>query len=91
MRESGEFFILGKSEVDLYHGVADFMKVYPGDVSRNYPDGLINIVIYPKPSLLKLAARVEVDEAVIDMTEVEPLVIRDVIVRAKKKYRIWNR
>ena len=34
--EEGEYFIQGKTEVELYHGEATFHKIYPRDVSRQY-------------------------------------------------------
>ena len=34
--EGGEYFIQGKTEVELYHGQASFFKIYPRDVSRQF-------------------------------------------------------
>ncbi len=54
--------------MDLYHGAGEFLKVYPGDVSRNFPGGTINLVIYPKPSLLKFTGEATIYEEIIDMS-----------------------
>lgn len=43
----------GKTEVELYKGEASFAKLYARDVSRVYPEGKINLVIYSKPSTLR--------------------------------------
>lgn len=51
--ENGDSFIQGKTEADLYHGEAGFVKIYPRDVSRSFPNGKIHLIVYPKPSLLK--------------------------------------
>lgn len=42
----------GKTEVELYKGEAWFEKIYARDVSRAYPDGKVNLVIYAKPSAI---------------------------------------
>lgn len=42
----------GKTEVELYKGEASFEKIYARDVSRAYPDGKVNLVIYAKPSAI---------------------------------------
>jgi len=46
----------GKTEVELYHGEGSFLKVYPREVSRGYPEGKINFVIYAKPSVLQFTS-----------------------------------
>ena len=50
--KNGENFIKGKTEVELFKGEASFEKLYARDVSRIYPDGKINLVVYAKPSAL---------------------------------------
>lgn len=50
--EDGESFIKGKVEVDLYRGEAEFKKIYPSDISRGFPGGKVNLVIYPRSSVL---------------------------------------
>ena len=82
--EDGSFFIQGRVEVDLYHGEADFKKVYPVDVSRSFPGGVIGAVIYPKPSILKHCNTLKEPQFEVPYEEIEPLVVPDVLVRAKK-------
>jgi len=36
----------------MYHGEAEFNKIYTKDISRTFPNGRVNIVIYAKPSML---------------------------------------
>lgn len=48
----GEPFLKGKTEIELYKGEASFSKIYARDVSRIYPEGKVNLVIYTKPSTL---------------------------------------
>lgn len=43
----------GKTESELYHGEGSYTKIYSRDVSRFYPDGKLNVVVYPKESALK--------------------------------------
>lgn len=83
--EEGEYFMQGKTEVELYHGEASFQKLYPRDVSRQFQNGKIGVVIYPKPSLIKFATSASDVEQVINAEEVEPLLVKDVTIRAKKK------
>lgn len=42
----------GKTEVELYKGESSFVKLYARDVSRSYPGGKVNIIVYCKPSTL---------------------------------------
>jgi len=46
----------GKTEVEMYHGEGSFLKVYPREVSRAYAGGVLNFVVYAKPSLLKFSS-----------------------------------
>ena len=48
----GDPILKGKTEVELYHGEAEFNKIYTKDISRTFPNGTVNIVIYAKPSAL---------------------------------------
>ena len=34
--EEGRCFMQGKTEVEMYHGEASFLKIYPRDVSRQF-------------------------------------------------------
>ena len=74
----------GKTEVDLYHGEASFVRIHPRDVSRNLPNGKINILIYPKPSLIKFTSSASCLEQWINAEEIEPLLVKDIVIRAKK-------
>jgi hypothetical protein len=42
------------------------LKVYPRDVSRNYPEGKINFVVYSKPSMLKFSSNASLVEKIVD-------------------------
>lgn len=48
----GDPMLKGKTEVELYHGEAEFNKIYTKDISRTFPNGRLNIVVYTKPSIL---------------------------------------
>ncbi len=62
-----------------------FEKIYPRDVSRMFDGGKINIVVYPKPSLIQFSNSSSSMEERVKAEEIEPLVIRDISIRAKKK------
>ena len=74
----------GKTEVELYKGQASFVKLYARDVSRNYPNGKISLVIYAKPTTL-LYSSSNSYEIHAEPVEIEPLVIEDITIKAKKK------
>lgn len=75
----------GKTEVELYHGEGAFLKVYPRDVSRSYPEGKLNFVVYSKPSMLKFSSNASVVEKIVDSNLIEPMLIKDISIKAKKK------
>lgn len=75
----------GKSEVELYHGEGSFMKVYPREVSRSYPEGKVNFIIYCKSSMVKFSTSSSMVEEVVDSELIEPLLISDIQIKAKKK------
>jgi hypothetical protein len=54
-------------------------------VSRQYQNGRIAIVVYPKPSLIQFSTSASQLEERVRAEEIEPLLIRDVLIRAKKK------
>ena len=83
--EEGEYFMQGKTEVELYHGQASFLKIYPRDVSRQFENGKVDIIIYPKPSLIQFSTSADMLEQRVNADEIEPLLIKDVTIRAKKK------
>jgi hypothetical protein len=74
----------GKTEVEMYHGESSFLKVYPRDVSRSYLDGKVNFVIYSKPSMLKFSTNASSLESVVNSSLIEPLLIKNVVIKAKK-------
>ena len=75
----------GKTEAELYHGESNYSKIYPRDVSRSYEGGKVNFVVYPKPSMLYYSSNTSSLESKVNHEEIEPLVIRDLVIRAKKK------
>jgi hypothetical protein len=56
----------GKTEIEMYHGEASFLKIYPRDISRNYPSGKIHFVVYSKPSMLKFSSSSNIVEKMVD-------------------------
>ena len=54
------------------------------DVTRNFANKTMNIVIYPKPTVLRYSGESSIEEY-IDHSLIEPLVIHDVSVKAKKR------
>ncbi len=75
----------GKTESELYHGQASYTKIYSRDVSRFYPNGKLNIVVYPKESALTYCQGSNSLEEVVHFQEIEPLMIKDLTIKAKKK------
>ena len=68
----------------MYHGDGSFLKVYPRDVSRHYPEGKVHFVVYSKPSMIKFSSNSTSMERVVNSEEIEPLIISDLTIRAKK-------
>lgn len=60
----------------------------PKDVSRRFSAGVVNIIIYPKKSLVNFTGEVAKYEKIIDPELIEPLIIRDVVIKAKKKSKL---
>jgi hypothetical protein len=54
-------------------------------VSRQFENGKIDVVIYPKPSLIQFSTSASTVEQVVKADEVEPLLVKDITIRAKKK------
>jgi len=69
----------------MYHGEGSFLKIYPREVSRAYAGGKLNFVVYAKPSMLKFTNNSSAMESIIDSRLIEPLVIKDISIKAKKK------
>jgi hypothetical protein len=44
--------IKGKTSVEMYHGTAEFNKIYTQDISKTFLNGKVNILVYSKPSIL---------------------------------------
>ena len=80
----GEAFMKGKTEVELYKGEASFVKLYARDVSRSYVNGKVNLVVYAKPSTL-LYSNSNSYEINANPNDIEPLIIEDITIKAKKK------
>lgn len=78
----------GKTEVEMYHGEGSFLKVYPRDISRHYPEGKLNFVIYSKPSLIQFSSNTSSVEKIVDSNEIEPLLITGIQIKAKKCWSI---
>ena len=82
--KEGVAFLKGKIESELYHGAAGFAKMAARDVTRGFPNRTMNLVVYPKPTMLKYSGESSIEEH-IEHSLIEPLVIHDVIVKAKKR------
>lgn len=74
----------GKTEVEMYHGEGSFLKVYPRDISRYYPEGKLSFVVYSKPSLIQFSNSNSFVEKIVDSNEIEPLLITGIQIKAKK-------
>ncbi len=74
-------------EMDLFGGEAEFRKIYPYDISRYLKDGLLSIVVYVKPSMISHSQPTP-GQRIILAEEIEPLCIQNIVVKAKKRYRI---
>ena len=82
--KEGSAFLKGKIEAELYHGSASFVKMAARDVSRVFINKTVNLVVYPKPTVLKYSGESSIEEH-IDYSLIEPLVIHGVSVKAKKR------
>lgn len=80
-----ENFMKGKTEVELYHGEGTFLKVYPREVSRSYPSGKLNFLIYAKPSVLRFSSNNSLLEREVESSLIQPLLLEDISIKAKKK------
>jgi hypothetical protein len=56
----------GKTEIEMYHGEGSFLKIYPREVSRSYPAGKLNFVIYSKQSMLSFSSNSSSLEKIVD-------------------------
>lgn len=67
---SGMDFMKGNSEIEVHHGVGEFRKLYPREVSRGFRDQQVNFVIYPQPSVLEYVESMSRWEEYVDPMEV---------------------
>ena len=77
-------FLKGKIETELYHGCASFVKMAARDVSRGFVNKSVNVVVYPKPTVLKYSGESSIEEN-IDFSLIEPMIVHGVCVKAKKR------
>lgn len=82
--KEGVAFVKGKIETELYHGSGEFVKMAARDVSRGFEGKCVNIVVYPKPSMLQYSGESSIEEN-IDYNLIEPLIVHDVSIKAKKR------
>lgn len=82
--KEGLGFIKGKIDSELYHGTANFVKLAPRDVSRGYCSKTVSLVVYSQPSMLRYSGESSIEEH-IDYKLIEPLIIKDVTIKAKKR------
>jgi hypothetical protein len=54
-------------------------------VSRHYPDSKVNFIVYAKPSVLKFSSNNSLVEKEVDSNLIEPLLLKDIYIKAKKK------
>jgi len=82
--KEGQAFLKGKIEAELYHGSASFVKMAARDVSRNFVNKTVNLVVYPKPTVLRYSGESSIEER-IDYSLIEPLTIHNICIKAKKR------
>lgn len=68
----------------MYRGEGLFQKIYARDISRNFLGKKINLVIYGKPSVLRYSDEGSI-QSQIDPDDIEPLLIDNVAIKAKRK------
>lgn len=69
-------------EQSLHQGVCKFEKIQIKEVTSHFRNGWVFIVIIP--SMTPLGSVVPDQQAVVDYTRVQPLVLERVVVKAKK-------
>ena len=82
--KQGEKMLKGQTEVELYEGQAALSKIYLRDISKPYPGGKINLVLYCKPSVLVYPGNLFY-QAHVASEDVRPRILENVVVRSKKK------
>jgi len=83
--KSGQPMIKGNSESELFHGGAQFRKIHLREVSSYFTNGWVHLVVYPKAPSFTYNAKESTLEQVIDHRLIKPLVISEMVIRAKKK------
>lgn len=83
--KSDQPMIKGNSESELFHGGADFRKIHIREVSSYFTNGWIYLVIHPKAPSFNYNAKESTLEQTVDYRLIKPLVISEVVIRAKKK------
>ena len=58
--------------------------MHPRDVTRHLVNGKMHLAIYVKPSLIRFSSSA-ITEQEVKASEIEPLLVRDITIRAKKK------
>ena len=77
-------FMKGNNEIEIHHGLGEFRKLYPREVSRGFRDQQVNFVIYAQPSVLKYVEAMNRWEEYVEPMKVEPLILEKIVIRAKK-------
>lgn len=83
--KSDQPMIKGNSESELFHGSADYRKIHLREVSSYFTNGWFYLVIHPKAPSFNYNTKESTLEQTIDHRLIKPLVISEVVVRAKKK------
>lgn len=83
----GVDFMKGNCEIEIHHGVGEFRKIYPRDISRGFVDHQVNFVIYPQPSTIQYMDSMNQWETYVDPMDVQPLLIEKISIRAKKVHK----
>lgn len=77
-----QHFLKGRTSSEIYNGEGKFVKMSSKSISRPYQGRVVNFVVYPRPSLLKYHCGS--DENLINIDLIEPLLIENICVKAKK-------
>lgn len=83
--KSDQPILKGNSESELFHGNAEFRKIHIREVSSYYANGWVYLVVYPKAPSFTYNAKESTLEQMVDYQLIKPLVLSEVIIRAKKK------
>lgn len=80
----GNKILKGYAEKDLVNGTCSFEKIQIKEVTSHFRKGKIFIVIYPKMSTFGNIPQENSLNSLIDYTTIKPLIIENVVVKAKK-------